>query len=165
MHKIALFCVALVLALMFWWMSAPRACADGVKVGDRARNMKILPAWEMRQCPTLFYATYDLATAQTLKEKDAECFIHTTRNKVKAKQLDDYRLLVTKYKEQAAVDAELKRLDAARVSGLLKQVKQEVAEKNKYKYKPDYKWVWIAVGCATAAVGVAFGAGVWAVKR
>lgn len=156
MHKILLFILALILACMFWCIQSTTAHADG---------MKVLPKWTMRQCPKEQYATYDFESAKTLKMRDSDCWYWSTQVSKLKKQTEDWSTANGKLKEQAVIDAELHRLADKRIQDLLKQVKDEVAEKNKYKYKSDYKWVWITVGAAVAAVGVAFGAGVWVAKR
>lgn len=132
--------------------------------GDQAQNMKVLPPWTMRQCPQGLFATYDFAGAKELKKADSACWSWQAIATLSEAQSTDFAVVVGKLKFLVKTFKDERKLDQERIQELLKQVNTEIAEKNKYKYKPDYKWLWISIGAAVAVTGIAFGAGVWVAK-
>lgn len=135
-----------------------------VRVGDSAKNLKVLPPWTMRKCPKNFFATYDVPGAKQLKLKDNDCHLWNTQQVELGKQVVAKSAIITTLK---AVNEEHKvehKLDEQRIQDLVGQVKTEIAEKNKYKYRPNYSWLYISVGAALAVAGVCFGVGVWVTK-
>lgn len=136
-----------------------------VKVGDKAKNLKVLVPWTMRKCPKDFAATYTLQEGVKLKKIDNDCWLWQTTNKtLKAKTAEQ----ATAIKDLEVVRETQKKeieLEKERNAALTKQLNKEIEEKNKHKYKPNYGWLYIAIGAAVAAVGVAFGIGAWATKE
>lgn len=134
-------------------------------VGDKAKNLKVIPPWTMRVCPKEFYATYGTEEALELKKKDNDCWLWGERQRVLQEQVTDQGKVIEKLKLAGAAQEQVVKSGQAREAELVKQLKQEVAEKNTYKYKPNYGWIYITVGAALAAVGIAFGVGVWVAKN
>lgn len=135
------------------------------QVGDKAKNLKIIPPWTMRICPKDFFATYSAEEALELKKKDNDCWLWGERQRVLQLQTEDRAKVIEKLKLASAAQDQVVKNGQAREAELIKQLKQEITEKNTYKYKPNYGWVYITVGAALAAVGVAFGVGVWVANK
>jgi uncharacterized coiled-coil protein SlyX len=135
------------------------------QVGDKAKNLKVLPPWTMRVCPKEFYATYGAEEALELKKKDNDCWLWNERQRVLQEQVTDQGKVIEKLKLAGAAQEQVIKNGQAREAELVKQLKQEVTEKNTYKYKPNYGWIYVTVGAALAAVGIAFGVGVWVAQK
>lgn len=135
-----------------------------VTTKTKAENLRVLPPWTMRKCPKDLFATYDLSGAQQLKLRDNDCHLWHIKQIEQAAviKLKDTALTKLQLANQAADD--INQYNTIRLEELTKQVKAEIAEKNEYKYKPNYSWLYISIGAALAAVGVAFGIGVWVEK-
>lgn len=134
-------------------------------VGDKAKNLKVIPPWTMRVCPKEFYATYGTEEALELKKKDNDCWLWNEQQRVLRQQTEDQAKVIEKLKLAGAVQDQVVKAGQAREAALNTQLKQEIAEKNTYKYKPNYGWIYITVGAALAAVGIAFGVGVWVANK
>lgn len=139
--------------------------ADEVSVGDQAKNLSVLPPWTMRLCPTTFYATYNIDEAKKLKETDAACLLWRTKTALLETQsihyialVDDLYGIIDTYKEEQKEDIQ-------HIKTLTEQLNKEIAEKNKYKYQPNYNGLYIAIGAAIALVGISFGVGVMIAKK
>ena len=135
------------------------------KVGDKAKNLKVLPPWTMKLCPTELHATYDAQGALQLKGLDNDCGLWRAKAGVLDAQAADFKASSTLMRAAVETFKKEQALDAARIQVLTKQLKDEIAEKNKYKYQPSYGWLYISIGAALAAVGIAFGVGVWVTKK
>jgi len=135
------------------------------KVGDKAKNLSVLPPWTMRKCPKLFFATFDKLGAKELKKADSACHLGQTSAKLLKAQVTDQTSVIKSLKGINATYQTEHKLDEKRIQDLMKQVKAEIEEKNKHKYKVNYGWLYISVGAALAAVGIAFGVGVWVSKE
>ena len=137
------------------------------QVGDKAQNVKVIPPWTMRMCPKEFYATYTPAEALDLKKKDNDCWLWSEQQRVLRLQVEDQTRVIEKLKGANAVYEQSRILDQKRIDALMKQLKDEIAEKNTYKYKPTYGWLWgvIGGGVALVATGVAIGIGVAYAKK
>jgi hypothetical protein len=135
------------------------------KVGDVAQNLKVLPPWTMRQCQKTFFATYDQEGAKKLKLLDNDCHFWNVKQSAQTKIIEgkdsQIKLLLKTIVSHEAEHA----LDEKRQAELVKQLKKEIEEKNKYKYQPNFNWLYIAIGAAVAIAGVSFGAGVWLTKK
>lgn len=156
---------AIIAYLVAFFTVLPAAAAPPAKVGDKAKNLKVLPPWTMKLCPRALHATYGPGEALKLKRLDNDCHLWKTKAGLLDAQTAD--LKATSKLLRGVIDtfkAEAK-LDAARNAMLTKQLKAEIAEKNKYKYKPNFNWLYISIGAALAAVGIAFGVGVWVTKK
>lgn len=129
--------------------------------GDTAQNLQVLPPWTMRLCPTALYATYGPLEAALLKTRDADCALWRTQASTLAKQFATCQAAAELTKKLLATYEAEQKLDKERNQALTEQLKKEIAEKNTYKYKPNYGWLYIAVGAALAVTGLAFGVGVW----
>lgn len=141
------------LFLLIFFLAVP---VPAVKPGDKAKNLKVLPAWTMQRCPTALKATYGPQEALQLKRADNDCALWQAQAALlepQTKALETLRGIVATYKTE-------RQLDQERIQALMKQLKTEIAEKNKHKYKPSYGWLYVAVGAAVAVVGVSFGVGV-----
>ena len=127
-----------------------------------AEPMKVLPPWTMRTCPTEFYATYDSAGALELKKRDNDCALWRDVVPLLRKQVEDYATMTTKTAQVVELYRQSQIADTKRITDLVTQLKDEIAEKNKYKYAPSYAWRWgvIGGGVALVATGVAIGVGV-----
>lgn len=136
-----------------------------VKVGDQAKNLKVLPPWTMKLCPTALHATYGLEGAKKLKLADNDCALWRTKAGLLDAQTADYRAATGLLKKTIETFKAEAKLDAARNAALTAQLKAEIAEKNKYKYQPNYGWLYISIGAALAVAGIAFGVGVWVAKK
>lgn len=145
--------------------SKTKSSAQPPQVGDKAKNLKVLPPWTMRKCPLSFFATYAMAGAKELKKTDSACALWQTKAQLLEAQTTDFKSVVHDLKTIIVTHKDERKLDQQRIQDLTKQVNTEIAEKNKYKYKPDYKWLWVAVGSAVALAGVCFGVGVWVSKE
>lgn len=154
--------VVVTLTLLFSY----QAYADP-QVGDKAQNLKVLAPWTMRMCPKDFYATYTSAEALDLKKKDNDCWLWNEQQRVLRLQVEDQTRVIEKLKGANAVYVQSQDLDRKRIDTLMKQLKDEIAEKNTYKYKPTYGWLWgvIGGGVALVATGVAIGIGVAYAKK
>lgn len=135
-----------------------------VTTGDTAKSMLVLPPWTMRKCPTEFFATYDKDGAKLLKLKDNDCHLWNTQQVELTKQVTTKNSTITTLKAVNEEHEKEHKLDDQRIQDLVKQVKEEIAQKNEYKYKPNYNWLYISIGAAVAIAGIAFGAGVWVAK-
>jgi hypothetical protein len=136
-----------------------------IKVGDTAKNMKVLPPWTMRKCPKDFFATYNKDEAKQLKLKDNDCYLWNVKQTELSKQVVAKDAVIEGLKKVHEEHKAEHKLDEKRIQDLMKQVKDEIAEKNKYKYKPSYNWLYISIGAAVAIAGIAFGTGVWLAKK
>jgi hypothetical protein len=135
------------------------------KVGDKAKNLKVLPPWTMKLCPTKLHATYDAPGALRLKELDADCALWKIKAQALQGQMLDFKATTGLLRRTIENFETEQAADAQRIEALTKQVKTEIAEKNKYKYRPNYSWLYISIGAAVAIAGVAFGTGVWLAKK
>lgn len=143
--------------LLVFLLATPSAA---VKPGDKAKNLKVLPAWTMARCPTALKASYTAQEALQLKRLDNDCALWKAQAALlgpQTKALEALQGIVSTYKTEHQLDQE-------RIQALVKQLKAEIAEKNKYKYKSSYGWLYVAVGAGLAAVGLSFGVGVWIAK-
>lgn len=136
-----------------------------VKIGDQAKNLKVLPPWTMRKCPKSLYATYDQTGAKQLKLKDNDCHLWNVKQTELGRQVVAKDVIIGNLKKANEEHKAEHTLDEKRIQALMKQVKDEIAEKNKYKYKPNYGWLYISIGAAVAIAGVCFGVGVWVTKK
>jgi hypothetical protein len=118
----------------------------------------------MKLCPTTLHATYGLQEALQLKGLDNDCTLWRAKAGALDAQTADYKATTDLFKKTIETFKAEAKLDAARNVALTKQLKTEIAEKNRHKYKPNYGWLYISLGAAFAAVGIAFGVGVWVVK-
>jgi len=155
------------LCLLFPLLLSLVAHADPVKVGDQPKNLKVLPPWTMKLCPTEFHATYDTAGALELKKKDNDCALWRDAAPLLQQQLEDYKKLTEKNDQIVASLKTVQALDQKRINDLITQLKKEIEEKNTYKYKPTYSWLWGIIGGSVAlvATGVAVGLGVAYAKK
>ena len=137
-----------------------------VAVGDTAKNLRVLPAWTMRQCRVAskgwdLRAAYDSNGAIKLRMVDETCGACQQATKLYQDQVTD---LMTRNKYMTVAlghgDKALA-LGDKRQEKLVAQLVKEIEEKNKYKYQPDYKWVYIAVGVGVALLGLGFGGGAY----
>jgi hypothetical protein len=145
--------------------SAKTVSGSETKVGDKSKNLKILPPWTMRKCPKNFFATYGMDGAKQLKKKDSACALWHTKAGLLEAQVTDQTSIIKSLKAVNSTHEAEHKLAEKRIQDLVKQVKTEIEEKNKYKYKPNFGWVYLSVGAALAAVGIAFGVGVWVAKE
>lgn len=133
-------------------------------VGSKAAELLVLPPWTFKRCPKALHGTYTAPELKLLRLRDNDCALwrtkagaydlSVTRSK---KALDLLEKTIASFeKERAFTIKELDRLNA--------ELKKTVADRNKYKYKPNNSWLFITIGAALAAVGVAFGVGVWLAK-
>lgn len=136
-----------------------------VKVGDKAKNLKVLPPWTMKLCPKLLHAAYGSEDALKLKGLDNDCALWRAKAGALDAQVADFKASSTLLRQVVETFKAEQKLDAVRNAALTKQLKAEIAEKNKYKYKPSFNWLYISIGAALAAVGIAFGVGVWVAKE
>lgn len=143
------------------------AQADPVKVGDQPKNLKVLPPWTMKLCPTEFHATYDTTGALELKKRDNDCALWRDAAPLLQQQVADYKTLTEKNNQIVASLKTVQALDQVRITNLITQLKKEIEEKNTYKYKPTYSWLWGIIGGSVAlvATGVAIGVGVAYAKK
>lgn len=143
------------------------ALADPVKVGDQAKNLKVLPPWTMKLCPTELHATYDTTGALELKKRDNDCALWRDAAPLLQQQVEDYKRLTEKNNQIVESLKTVQALDQRRINDLMTQLKKEIEEKNTYKYKPSYGWLWgvIGGGVALVATGVAVGLGVAYAKK
>lgn len=139
--------------------------AETVKEGDQAQNLKVLPPWTMRKCPQTFYATYDQDGAKLLKMRDNDCHLWDKQREEMGKQVTAQGAVIKTLREVNEEHTAQHKRDEQRIESLTKQVKEEIAEKNKYKYQPNYNWLYISIGAALAIAGICFGAGVWVTKK
>lgn len=135
-----------------------------VKTGDQAKNLKVLPPWTMRKCPKSLFATYDAPNAKLLKLRDNDCHLWNTKQVELGRQVVAKDIIIGNLKKANDEHKAEHKLDEKRIQDLVGQVKTEIAEKNKYKYKPNYNWLFISIGAALAVAGVCFGVGVWVAK-
>lgn len=135
------------------------------KPGDKAKNLKVLPPWTMKLCPRVLHATYGPQEALKLKGLDNDCALWRAKAGALDAQTADFKATSTLLRQVIETFKKEQKLDQAREQALTKQLKAEIAEKNKYKYKPNFNWLYISIGAALAAVGVAFGVGVWVAKE
>jgi uncharacterized coiled-coil protein SlyX len=135
-----------------------------VAEGDVAKNLKVLPPWTMRKCPKDFFATYDLPGAKELKLKDNACELWRVRQIELGAKTAAQDAAIQTFKAVVAQDEAIQAANEKRIAELVKQVKDEIAEKNKYKYQPNRTWLYVAVGSAVAVAGLSFGIGVLAAK-
>lgn len=138
------------------------AYADPVKVGDQPKNLKVLPPWTMKLCPTELHAAYEASEALELKKKDNDCALWRDAVPLLQQQVADYKKLTEKNNQLVESYKKVQGLDQVRIANLITQLKKEIEEKNQYKYKPSYGWLWgvIGGGVALVATGVAIGVGV-----
>jgi hypothetical protein len=136
-----------------------------VKVGDKAKNLLVIPPWTMKKCPKEFHATYTKDGAKLLRMRDNDCNLWRTQKTEQAKQLHGKDLVITKLKAVNESHETSHKLDQSRIKTLTKQLNENIAEKNKYKYKPNYGWLYITIGAAVALAGLCFGVGVWVAKE
>jgi len=141
--------------------------AEPVTVGDQAKNLKVLPPWTMRYCVAELYATYDAMGALELKKKDNDCALWRDAAPLLNQQVEDYKKLTEKNNQIVESYRKVQELDQVRIANLVTQLKQEIAEKNQYKYKPTYGWLWgvIGGGVGLVATGLAIGFGVAYAKK
>lgn len=151
-------CLIVSLTYVPWVWAAP-------KVGDKAKNLKVLPVWTMRTCPKEFFATYGLTEAKQLKLLDNDCALWKVSHEAFAKSRADFARIQIAYKQITQSYEKERALDQARLTELIQQLKKEIEEKNTYKYKPNHGWLYISVGAALAVTGLAFGVGVWVAKK
>jgi len=135
------------------------------KVGDKSKNLKILPSWTMRKCPTDFFATYDMAGAKDLKNKDSACALWRTKMRLLEAQVTAQVAVIKSLKEIDGIHNAEHALMETRIQDLITQVKAEIKEKNEYKYQPTYGWLYVSIGAALAVTGLAFGVGVWVARK
>lgn len=136
-----------------------------IEVGDRAKNLRVIPPWTMRLCPNNFYATYNIEEAKKLKETDALCLLWKTKISLLEAQIVNFTTqvnnlhgIIDTYKEEQTQDNQ-------RIQALLKQLSEEITEKNKYKYQQNYSGLYLAGGAALALIGIALGVGVVIAKK
>jgi hypothetical protein len=143
------------------------AHAEPPKVGDQAKNLKVLPPWTMKLCPTELQATYDANGALELKKKDNDCALWRDAAPLLQQQVADYKKLTEKNNQLVESYKKVQELDQVRIANLITQLKKEIEEKNTYKYKPTYSWLWGIIGGSVAlvATGVAIGVGVAYAKK
>jgi hypothetical protein len=151
--------------LIAFFTVLPAAANPPAKVGDKAKNLKVLPPWTMKLCPTVLHATYGPEGALKLKGLDNDCALWRAKAGVLDAQTADFKAATGLLKKTIETFQAEQKLDQVRIQDLTKQLKAEIAEKNKYKYKPTYGWLYISIGAALAAVGIAFGVGVWVAKK
>lgn len=156
-----LYTYMLLMFVLYTNIAIAQPTTQPVKEGDQAKNFAILPPWTMRLCPKDFYATYDLNSAKLLKQADASCAFTQLKLQHLETQTTAFKTVVQDLKSVVELQKQTQLLDQKRMLDLTKQLKTEIAEKNEYKYKPNYNWIWISVGAAVALTGLAFGAGVW----
>lgn len=151
--------------LIAFFTVLPAAANPPVKVGDTAKNLKVLPPWTMKLCPTELHATYDAPGALQLKSLDNDCALWRTQANILDAQILDFKVAAGLLKQAIETYKTEQQLDQERIHALTKQLKVEIAEKNKYKYQPRYGWLYISIGAALAVTGIAFGVGVWVTKK
>jgi hypothetical protein len=153
--------------LFFSFIFSSFIFAEPVKINDTAENLKILPPWTMRICPTDFYATYDLEGAKQLKKIDSACALAQMQTTFYKAQITDLKSVVTDFKAVLELQKQERLLDQGRIDDLMTQLKKEIEEKNTYKYKPTYNWIWAVIGGGAALVvtGMAVGFGVAYAKK
>lgn len=122
-------------------------------------QLHVVPLWTMRVCGPGYYATYDLEGARLLRLLDVNCTFWKTTNTLLEKKVIGYEAIFAAQARVIETDKADRELANKRIDDLLKQLKQEIKEKNDYKYKPSYAWVgWVvAGGLALAATGVVVG--------
>ena len=155
--------VAFVLALSVFF--APLALhAETAKPGDVAQNLKVVPPWTMRLCDVgarlrVLQAVYQKEGALKLKKLDADCYLWRESVLKLKLQLDLHRENATTYKKALLLFDKQLKAEQQRNEQLVRDIKKEIAEKNKYKYKPTYGWIgWVAGGgIALVAVGILVG--------
>lgn len=153
----------LLVSLLIAAMLVPQlAFAEPVKVGDQPKNLRIIPPWTMRLCPTVLHATYDQQGAIELKKRDNDCAFWRDADPLLRKQIEAYKKITDNYKSVVGDLKTMQQKDQQRMDELMKQLKTEIAEKNQYKYKTSYSWLWglVGGGVALVATGVAVGLGV-----
>lgn len=136
-----------------------------VKVGDKAKNLKVLPPWTMRKCPKNLFATYGKDGAKQLKLKDNDCHLWHTKQQELTKQVVKQGVVIESLKKVNEEHKAEHKLDEKRIQDLIKQNNKNIEEKNKYKYKPTYNWLWISISAAVALAGISFGVGVWVANK
>lgn len=143
------------------------ARAEPPKVGDQPKNLKVLPPWTMKLCPTELHAAYDADGALELKKKDNDCALWRDAAPLLKQQIEDYAKLTEKNNQIVASLKAVQALDQVRITNLITQLKKEIEEKNTYKYKPTYSWLWgvIGGGIGLVATGLAIGFGVAYAKK
>ena len=132
--------------------------------GQKPKNLKVVPPWTMRLCQVgtklrVMRAVYDRAGALNLKKLDADCYTWKESASSLKLQVGLQNEIVAKQKRAIkSLEAQLKK-EEQRTAQLTKDLKKEVAEKNKYKYKPTFGWVGWVVGGGAALImtGVVIG--------
>lgn len=164
--------VFLILSPCFSYAEAPKALpfpntpvSLDTAEGDQALNLKIIPPWTMLKCPKEFYATYTLEGAKELKKTDAACFLWQTRSTLLETQTATYTKVIEDLKKVVGTYEAERIEDEAHIKNLINELNIEIAEKNTYKYQPNYGWLYISIGAALAVAGIAFGVGVWIEKN
>jgi len=170
--KIFLFCVACVLLLQLCRTSHAQSAIgvarlfDPAIIGAQAKNMQVLPPWTIRLCAMdTPMATYDINEAKQLKIADSACWTAQQKVLLLQKINTDQEASINKLRAIGELQTQMQEIDRKRISDLLKQLNDNIAEKNECKYKPSYKWLYITVGATVAAVGLAFGVGVWVANK
>jgi hypothetical protein len=155
-----------ILLLLVLLTSLPASGDPLPKDGDKAQNLALFPPWTTRLCKVghklSFHATYLQKGALKLKQLDNDCaFWKTGFANLKVQNASHLRVLALYKKVIDNFEGAQKR-DAKRILDLESQLKKEIAEKNKYKYKPDYSWIGWVVGGGVALVAVGVLVGTWA---
>lgn len=153
------------LAFLVATLILPPVAWAQAKPGDVAKNLKVIPPWTMRLCPTELHAAYDFPTAKKLKALDNDCWrwrqyfdTYFTMKKSYEKMAETTSRIVASHEASAA-------LDKKRIDSLMGQLKKEIEEKNKYKYKPTWGWIWAVAGGVALAVATGILIGTFATDR
>ena len=106
-----------------------------------------------------FHATYLQQGALQLKQLDNDCTLWKEGFSNLQGQVVEYKAITDLFKKTLKSFEESEKRSNQRIADLESQLKKEIAEKNKYKYKPDYGWIGYVVGggLALAAIGVLVG--------
>jgi hypothetical protein len=135
------------------------------KPDSKAKNLKILPPWTMRLCPTDLHATYDKKGAIELRTLDNDCWRWKGYFNSYFTMKKSYEGVTSNLRKVIESHERSRTLDRFRIEALMSQLKKEIEEKNKYKYKPTWGWLWAVAGGVALAVATGILIGTFATDK
>ncbi len=135
------------------------------KPKDKAKNLKLVPPWTMKLCPTDLHAAYDKAGAIKLRALDNDCWRWKGYFDAYFTMKKSYEGMATNLRKIIESHERSRTLDRFRITTLMSQLKKEIEEKNKYKYQPTWGWLWAVAGGVALAVATGILIGTFATDR
>jgi len=154
---------ALVLYLVMSMLLTPVVWAQ-TKPGDQAKNLKLVPPWTMKLCPTELHATYGKDGAIKLRALDNDCVRWKGYAEAYPLLKKNYDTVWNTLEKIIQSHEKSRQLDQKRITDLVSQLKKEIEEKNEHKYKPSWNWLWVTVGGGLALLATGLVIGTYATK-